>query len=325
VQPHPTSDLPVAWYFPPEAGRYEVAPGLSRFGRDFGNGAPDAQVFQIDSNFPEYRAAKLAARRQRLGKYHCTHQFSDEVAAAAANFLVHRLPTDHPSFFQLDRELRGGARLSCGLTGEVLDFNADMVLANPVPAHAPDPPYVSSLDALACQVPEDLAVVSTDSDHHWLSAAHVCFPNGWAPEEKVGRGFSAIHEPVAGMEEMNRRGGEFARLMRGATDGLVRFAWGVTFDDRLDHHPTAERSTFDPRNPAAFLRVERQTVWGLSAASASLFTIRTYMYPCAALPLHARVALVRAVRSMSNASLAYKGLDTCQNAVVEWLLRTDAG
>src|SRR3954451_9336305 len=73
-----------ARYLPFAHGRYDVAPGLSRFGRDFGNGEADCQVFQIDSDFPRYRAVKLAARAERLDKYFVTHELADEVATAVA-------------------------------------------------------------------------------------------------------------------------------------------------------------------------------------------------------------------------------------------------
>ena len=81
-------------------------------------------------------------------------------------------------------------------------------------------------------------------------------------DTSVGHSFAAVHEPVAGMAEMNRRGEEFVNIMTRATDGLVRFAWGVTFDDRLNHHPDKPRTPFDPANPRAFLRVERQAEHG---------------------------------------------------------------
>src|SRR5688572_23835413 len=92
---------------------------------------------------------------------------------------------------------------------------------------------------------------------HRLTAAHVCFPNGWAPEAMVGRDFAGLHHAVPGMEAMNARPDDFAKLMVNATDGLVRFAWGVSFDDRLDHHPAQPRATFNATRPAAWLRVER--------------------------------------------------------------------
>jgi hypothetical protein len=204
--------------------------------------------------------------------------------------------------------------LNCTLTGETITIDAEMRVTGG--------DYVGLLDALACQVQEDLAIVSTaPSRGHWLSAAHVCFPNGWAPAEKVGHSFAAVHEPVAGMGEMNRRGEEFVDIMTRATDGLVRFAWGVTFDDRLNHHPDKPRTPFDPNNPKAFLRVERQTIWGFPSTGASLFTIRTYLYDLNDLRRDpsTRDPLVAALLSMSPESRAYKGLADHFDQLVRWL------
>src|SRR5690606_28934698 len=95
--------------------------------------------------------------------------------------------------------------------------------------------------------------------------------------------FVTIHEPVAGIETINQRAQHLVEVMRGATTGLLRFAWGVAFDDRLDHFPKDERAEFDPAQPRAFLRVERQTIWGLPGVGAALFTIRPYIMDIAAL------------------------------------------
>jgi hypothetical protein len=121
------------------------------------------------------------------------------------------------------------------------------------------------------------------------------------------------------MAEMNRRGEEFVNIMTRATDGLVRFAWGVTFDDRLNHHPDKPRGAFDPANPKAWLRVERQTIWGFPARGAALFTIRTYLYDCNDLRREIREPLVAALLSMSPESRVYKGLGRGFDELVRWL------
>jgi len=274
------------FYFPLRHGRYEVAPGLTRFGKDLGGGDADTHVFQIDRTFDRFRAAKLASRDERFDKYVCTSSLSDLVASDVASFITSRLATDHASHVQPD-------------------------MTRPVAA----------LDALACQVQEDLAIVSVTPEKHWISYLHVCLPNGWAPEEKIGRSFAAIHEPVAGMAEMNRREDEFAQIMVRATDGLVRFAWGVTFDDELNHHPDRPKTPFDPTDPRAFLRVERQTIWGFPRVGAALFTIRTYPYDCDALRRDpaTRDPLVAALRTMPQASAEYKGIAPYRDDLLRWL------
>ena len=320
---------PPARYFPPASGRYEVSPGLSRFGREFGNGSADGVVFQVDADFPAYRAAKLATRRANLERHvvAAAAGLEDRVAARVVRFLIDRLAAEHPAAFASTATAAVGdggeaATLTSALTGETLSFDPVGRLAGASGPAAVDPPHVGALDALAMQVQEDLAVVTVAADGRpRLAAAHVCFPSGWDPAAMVGRDFAGLHAAVPGMEAVNRRGDDFAHLMVGAAAGLVRFAWGLAFDDRLDHHPARPPTTFDPRRPAVWLRVERQTVWGFPDVGAALFTIRTYLHPCADVcrDAAAKGRLIAAVRSMSAASLAFKGLGGSRDAVLRWL------
>ena len=297
-----TKTLPAPpFYFPLRHGRYDVAPGLNRFGKDLGGGEADTELFQFDRTFDHFRQTKLASRAEDFGKYVCFADLATETLAEVITFIARRLVTENPTLFC---DTRNG--LHCALTDET------------IPLH----PTTETLDALACQVQEDLAIVSTAPNRgHWLGAAHICFPNGWAPAEKVSGTFSAIHDPVAGMDDMNRRGEELVNIMTGAQGGLVRFAWGVTFDDRLNHHPDKPRTPFDSSNPRAFLRVERQTIWGFPSRGASLFTIRTYLYDCDGLRRDptTRDPLVAALLSMSPESRAYKGLAGHVDPLITWL------
>jgi hypothetical protein len=291
------------FYFPLRHGRYEVAPGLTKFGRDIGGGLADAQVFQLDSTYERFRAAKLASRGEAFDKYVCAANLTNDVAGEVGSFIARRLATEHPEPFELIGE---SATLRCALSGDEVELGG----------------AARTLDGLACQVQEDLAIVRMSADgQHWLSYLHVCLPNGWAPAEKIGGTFAAVHEPVAGMAEMNRRGEEFVNVMVRATHGLVRFAWGVTFTDRLNLHPDEPRTPFDPNDPRAFLRVERQTIWGFPHVGAALFTIRPYLYDLADLRRDpaTRDPLVNALRTMPPASQAYKGIAPHVEDLLRWL------
>jgi hypothetical protein len=298
------------FYLPFRHGRYDVVPGLTRFRAS--EPGPDSQAFQIDRTFDDFRRAKLAVRREQRAWHYRMSGLSADVRREVTQFVARRLVAEHSPRFQW-LQSNDHLSLKCALTDETLDLNGDL---RPLG-------YVDALDALACQVPEDLAVISSSDsdDRHWLSAAHVCFPNGWAPEEKVGRSFAAVHAPVAGMAEMNRRGDEFAKIMINAVDGLVRLAWGVTFDDELNHHPDRPRKSFDPIHPRAFVRVERQTIWGLPHVQSALFTIRTYLHDVATLARDPglRHALIAALRSMSAESRAYKGLEDRFQELIAWI------
>ena len=123
---------------------------------------------------------------------------------------------------------------------------------------------------------------------------------------------------------MNRQESQFVDQMVHATDGLVRFVWGVQMGNDLNRHPDivdASKSslTLQSVETEAFVRVERQTIWGLPDVGASLFTIRPYLYRVAELRPGLRRMLCSALKSMTQSSLEYKGLDAYRDTLVEWL------
>ena len=293
-------------YFPIENGKYEVKPGLRRF---------SGNVFQIDRLFQRYRESKQVAREERLSKYFATSDLDPRVERAVNRFILSRLTNEHPRLFGFD-----GKTLRCVLTHDVLHFSDD---GDFIGAETPGrPPFASGFDALASQVQEDIAITSTRGDQHWLSAVHLCSPNHWAAEDKIGKSFSEIHEPVAGIEAINQREREWVATMVNAVNGLVRFAWGIATDDELNHHPDRRGGwQYDREDPAAFLRVERQTIWGFPQVGASLFTIRTSFIDCAEIREreHEREALISAIGAMSEQSLRYKGIDRFKAEFLDWL------
>jgi len=318
-----------AHYFPLAGGRYLVKPGLFRLGEPFGNGAHDSQIFQFDATFPEYRDQKMRSRRECLAKYYLTHSLGAGVAMCVTQFVVHSLAHEHPDLFSVDRRA-GRTVLDCRPSGERLCFDPDWNLDLGASCTSASPTYIDAIDALAAQVQEDLVVTQCDGDSNWAAALHVCFPNAWAPADKIGLDFAHIHEPVPHAESMNREGNRLASIMCNATKGLVRFVWGVTVDTRLNHHPKAPegtteqqwaRQSFDPGNPHAFVRIERQTIWGFPEKTASLFIIRTYLTDCHEIKKDRLMcdSLCSAIESMSQASLVYKGLDQDRNALLCWL------
>ena len=326
----PSPTQPPPRYLPFLQGRYEVSPGLYRFGTDFGNGAADQQLLQFDSLFASYRDAKLAARRENPSKYICTDGFGGEVARTVNTHLVQRLAAEHPGYFTLG-SAPNRVRLDCALTGETLQFDGDYTLLAITPRDGVAPPYLHGLDALACQVQEDLAVVVGGKHGDRVCAIHLCFPNHWAAQDKIGRSFHTIHAPVPGMATVNRKATQLVTtiIQKGP---FVRFAWGLATDTRLNHHPVAPPGedptrwagrSFDPDCPKLFLRVERQTTVGFPNVDAALFTIRSYFYDVAQFRHDPAVCspLVSAIESMSGTQLEYKGLARDRDAIVAWLRR----
>lgn len=318
-----------ACYFPLMNGRYEVKPGMMVFGSCFGNGQADKQVFQIDENFADYRQAKILARAERLSKYYQTHNYSKTVAGAIARLIINRLTQEHPQYFGYEKLTANTSIFSSQLTQEILYLDADWQLQK-VENSSAFPAYTSILDALAAQVQEDFTVICCGNDGgNWLSAVHLCYPNHWSAEEKIGKDFAAIHTPVAGMEKINRRADAIVDTMMNRKP-MVRFAWGLSTDMRLNHHPEPppgllvnqwQGRSFDPQNPKLYLRIERQVIWGLPEYQAALFTIRTYFRDCNWLKQDSllRVKLCDAIESMSPESLIYKGLADSKASILHWL------
>jgi hypothetical protein len=185
------------------------------------------------------------------------------------------------------------------------------------------------MDALACQFPEDIAVVCRDaaSGEDWLAKLHLCAPSHWAAADKIGTSWTVTHAPVPGMERSRSAASSLVRVMI-EREPTVRFTWGIEFDDRLNHHPQPPPDTEAAvwnrrrRDPACrepfFLRVERQVIWGLPAVNAAIFTIRIYHTPASALlsDSERRSALHSALLSMSTESVVYKGLTGCLDEVL---------
>lgn len=317
-------------YFPLANGRYEVKPGLIPFSTDIAHHSADQQVFQIDRSFAQYHAAKRQARAENLSKYYQTCNYAESLAGAIAQFIVQRLIQEHPQHFELEPN-NSGFLLNCHLTRETLTFDPDWQLQQAIAAdHAIEPSCATSLDALAMQVQEDVAIVcQAEHGANWLSAIHLCFPNHWAAAEKIGQDFVTVHQPVAGMEKPPRWAAAMIDTM--ITRGpFVRFAWGLSTDTRLNHHPEPsvgvspeqwQGRQFDRKHPKLYLRLERQVIWGLPHHQAALFTIRTYFRDGRTLKQnsHLRAKLVSAIASMSSESLIYKGLVESKHEILAWL------
>ncbi|ARV59001.1 hypothetical protein BZZ01_10450 [Nostocales cyanobacterium HT-58-2] len=327
-------------YFPLENGRYEVKPGLISFGSDLGQGEADKQVFQIDENFAHYRNVKLLARAERLSKYYQTYNYDDTVpgkltpstlASGIAHLIIARLTQEHPQNFHCKWLTTDKVAFHCKLTRETLYLDANLQLQKVETQGEPVfPPYASTFDALAAQIQEDLTVVCRGNDgSNWLGAVHLCYPNHWSAEEKIGQDFASIHAPVAGIEKINRRASAMVNTMI-TREPMVRFAWGLSTDTRLNHHPDPPLNIptyqwqgrhFNPDNPRLFLRIERQVIWGLPEYNAVLFTIRTYFRDCHEVKKDTNLCrkLSSAILSMTQESLIYKGLAESRDSILTWL------
>jgi len=264
--------------------------GLTRFGADFGNGAADSRFFQFDAQ----AQVTLAAKRTVLERFgpmpspRCRTAAEREAHRAVLSWLgatLHEEASEH---------CRG---------------------ARPTP-HEPALHY----DFFARQIQEDFAVVHVDeSGGNAIIAAHVCFPSGWRPERILGRDFLAIHARVPEFERVGEASSKLVSAM--TTRGpYVRFVWTLSADAALDHHPDhGERASFADPDARGYLRVERQLTVPFPDVRASLFLIRTYLYPFDSLEEHQRRDLFSAIQAMSPALRKYKGILGFETLIQELL------
>jgi dimethylamine monooxygenase subunit A len=183
---------------------------------------------------------------------------------------------------------------------------------------------------LALRWEEDLAILdSATGTLPWLC---VCVPSHWAPEDKLGLGFAAMHAPVADNAALLASATHLVRLV---TDGNCwrRHVWTVTPDPHYDQHPRrAARAPWpddvDPETFArrCFLRVERQTFIPVPAGDKAgtrqaVFAIRVMIEPLSQAvfkPAQAR-RLHDSLASMSEAVLDYKNLRPARDRLLSWL------
>lgn len=320
-----------ARYFPLDKGVYEVAPGLRTLGFDFGNGAADGKIFQIDDQFMRYRQNIEDCRRERLGKYYAKKDLSDATRRAVAEHLVRRFVLDQPEYFELSPTPRG-YELDCKLTGDCFEFDSDWNLIQQTGDEKKGPLYEDAFDALCSQVQEDVAIQQRREDGtDYLTQIHLCSPSHWAAEEKIGTSFMQIHAPVPHIEKISQAAAAHVNAMihKGP---YVRFVWGFATDTRLNHHPEAppgwngsvwKGRSFSLSEPDCklFVRVERQTTHGLPAANAAVFTVRVSFLDGEWVRTNPkeRDLLLSSIQSMTPQSRAYKGLSTSFDDVVQWL------
>lgn len=267
-------------HFPFESGIYDVSPGLRPL---------TGKAFLLDG-FERYRRERLAALASRT--IYMESGCPEATKAAAAGFIAARLAAEHPDFFEL-----AGGRLHGRLTGDAIEISS------------------GCLEPLLLQAAEDAAVFQIDGEREYLAAASIALPSSWRLEEKIGRGFSAIHEPVPGMKLA--QAAAMARTL--ATKGpYVRLAWGLTNDDVLDQYAPVHAEV---QPEPLFIRVERQTTHPLPGCNAWLFTIRPSNTPSERLTQGQREALARALESMTPAQAAYKGVLGTREAIAARLRR----
>lgn len=322
TQSRPGSLPAPAIYLPFSGGRYSVKPNLFKLGFDFGNPGVDGKILQIDNQYDDYRKQKIASRKSDISQYYLEEKQDTTAWREPVNrFLRDVLVSEYPKHFMI-KTMPEGWQLHCELSREILAFNSqNRFMPEASICTSKLPVYRSGFDALASQIQEDVCILSVDNGNDKLIAAHLCFPNRWAVTEKIGRSFAGIHQPVAGFNSANPRPDSLVKAML-HHGPYVRFAWGLSNDTELNHHPLRfPEIYFDKAGDPLFVRSERQVMCGLPDQGIILFFIRTYYSDCYDLrtdPVSNR-GLREALHSMNDKELAYKGLHRCRDRIADWL------
>ncbi len=153
------------------------------------------------------------------------------------------------------------------------------------------------------------------------AVAAVAAPTGWDPARVVGRDFSEIHRPVADASLVQRAAVPLSRLM--VQPGIRRRqVWTLAASPALSLHPADRTSRTAERLSQIWFRSERQTIVPIPGAHAAIFLIRVFVTPLPDLlavdPARASL-LCRALRSMSEAVIQYKGLAQIRRTVLAHL------
>lgn len=172
---------------------------------------------------------------------------------------------------------------------------------------------------------EDFAIV--DGASGTLQALAVCLPSHWAPEDKIGRSFAAVHGPVADNATLVAAGRHLMRLVC-QPQRWERFVWNITAQGDHDMHPRRHPKTGWPEDAkaliaGAFWRTEQQSFIPLPDRQQAVFTIHVDVQPLAvAIDRPERAAALHAsLASMSPAVLEYRGLATARGPLLDWLAR----
>ena len=205
-----------------------------------------------------------------------------------------------------------------------------------VPGFDPAP----ALEAIAAEAPwwnasdtplelafeEDFAVLDgATATLPWLC---VCVPSHWAPEDKLGLDFAALHAPVADNAALIAASRQLVALATGG-DCWERSVWTISPSGRHDQHPRRRvRAPWPPADDAevfagqCWLRAERQVFFPVGRGTRqAVFAIRVMLQPLAQAAGSAGHAqrLHDSLASMSPAVLDYKNLSAAREPLLHWL------
>jgi hypothetical protein len=182
----------------------------------------------------------------------------------------------------------------------------------------------TSITVLGTMLEPDFLLLSRDEAGVFrLRGGALCFPSGWALEEKLGHTLDFIHGVVPGLNAA--LGSPIQQFLTRLKSGgaFLRDNWGLAATDERNLHPA--RRVLPPALPVTldrlWLRVEHQALFALPRTGGIVFGIRVALHRLDEVARDPAVAagLVRALTSMPEALAAYKGLAVVRPELVRRL------
>lgn len=182
---------------------------------------------------------------------------------------------------------------------------------------------IADVVALGAAFEPDILLLSPDATGKFcVRGGALCFPTGWALEEKIGRPLEFAHSVVPGLNAA--LASPIHQFLSKLKPGwaFCRDNWGIAATDELNLHPA--RRLPPPMPPVAldrlWLRFEHQALVALPRTGAVVFGIRIALHrldEVARSPVAA--GLRRALATMPPEVAAYKRIDQIRDEVIRLL------
>ncbi|MDB6128499.1 MAG: hypothetical protein JWM35_2395 [Verrucomicrobia bacterium] len=185
-----------------------------------------------------------------------------------------------------------------------------------------DAPGINSVVDLGARLEPDILLLFPDETGAFrLRGGALCFPTGWALEEKLGHTLDFIHGVVPGLNAALAP--PIQQFLTRLRPGVVfhRDNWGISVTDELNLHPA--RAMPSPTLPIAlerlWLRVEYQALLALPRTKGIIFGIRIGLHRLDELAKDRDVAarLRHALASMPPEMAEYKRLSGIREKLIE--------
>lgn len=177
---------------------------------------------------------------------------------------------------------------------------------------------------LGAALDPDILILSKDGAGVFrLCAGALCFPTFWSLTEKLGRTLDEIHGVVPGLNSaLQVTITQFLQKLKPGT-AYERSNWGLVATPELNLHVRLDRPRLSLpfHSEQIWVRIEDQILAALPSTGGIVFGIRLRVLPLRQFmgdPM-LRTGLRRALRTMSEPLIAYKGITEIRDALLEFI------